>query len=100
MFFSYFYLKTLTNTIRINRNGSLVVEPNEWKEYFFLASLDNMDEMLCHWHSAVKLNCSPNTFIHPFHLVCSVTFTKHVFVVTQLRIVVDHGVGRWKHSAR
>ena len=34
---------------RINRNGSLVIEPKEWKEYFSLAPIDNIDDLLYHW---------------------------------------------------
>ena len=39
---------------RINRNGSLTIEPNEWKNYFLLTPIDNIDDLLYHWqHSTV-----------------------------------------------
>ncbi len=48
----YFFL----NVIRINKNGSLMIEPNEWKEFFFLYNIDDPMELLHHWrHSAVRI---------------------------------------------
>lgn len=40
---------------KINKNGSLMIGPNEWKEYFFLVNIDNFDDLLYHWRYSTSI---------------------------------------------
>lgn len=42
---------------RIDRNGSLMIEPDEWRQYFFLVPIDNLDELLYHWRYSAVRSC-------------------------------------------
>ena len=37
---------------RINKDGSLMIGHTEWKDYFMLAPIDNLDDLLYHWRYA------------------------------------------------
>lgn len=40
---------------KINKNGSLMIGPNEWKEYFFLLNIENLDELIYHWRYSTSI---------------------------------------------
>lgn len=57
---------------KINRNGSLTIEQNVWKEFFFLAPIDNLDELLYHWRYSTLIdtgeyNVLPEDLVDPSH---------------------------------
>lgn len=51
---------------KINKNGSLMIEPNEWKDYFFLAPFHNIDdpiELLHHWRYSTVLDLGEGSVV-------------------------------------
>ncbi|RNA09636.1 calcium-binding mitochondrial carrier S -2 isoform X2 [Brachionus plicatilis] len=53
-YFKKFGIEISTNEAKklvekVNRNGSLVIEPKEWREYFSLAPIESIHDLLYHW---------------------------------------------------
>lgn len=48
---------------KINKNGSLMIGPNEWKDYFYLAHIEDFNDLLYHWRYSTSIYLGDSTAV-------------------------------------